>query len=70
MVPGSPGDKAGIQTGDIITSLEGQAVDAAHPLEDLLIQYAPGRTISVEIYRGGKYLTLMITLGTRPAGTS
>ena len=70
VVPGSPGDKAGIQTGDIITSLEGQAVDAAHPLEDLLIQYAPGRTISVEIYRGGKYLTLMITLGTRPAGTS
>ncbi len=70
VVPGSPGDKAGIETGDIITSVEGQTVDASHPLEDLLVQYAPGRTVSVEIYRGGKYLTLMVTLGTRPATTS
>ncbi len=66
VTPGSPGAKAGIKTGDIITSVEGQAVDQSHRLEDLLVQYAPGRTISVQIYRGGAYTTLEVTLGTRP----
>ena len=63
---GSPGDKAGIKTGDIITSVEGQAIDAFHRLEDLLVQYAPGRTISLQLYRTGSYVTLQVTLGVRP----
>ena len=29
----------------------------SHRLEDLLVQYAPGRTVSVEVYRGGSYVT-------------
>jgi S1-C subfamily serine protease len=66
VTPGSPGDLAGIKTGDIITSLEGQAIDASHPLEDLLVQYAPGRTVSLQLYRAGGYLTVRVTLGTRP----
>lgn len=70
VVAGSPGALAGIKTGDIINSVEGQAIDAAHRLEDVLVQYAPGRTVSVEVYRGGTYLTLQVTLGTRPASTS
>jgi hypothetical protein len=36
----------------------------------VLVQYAPGRTVSVEIYRSGQYSTLRVTLGTRPDGTS
>lgn len=70
VVAGSPGAKAGIETGDIITSIEGQAVDASHDLEDLIVQYAPGRAVSLEVYRGGTYLTLTVTLGTRPDSTS
>ncbi|MFI5258243.1 MAG: S1C family serine protease [Candidatus Limnocylindrales bacterium] len=70
VVAGSPGANAGIKTGDIITKVEGQAVDSTHELEDLLVQYAPGRTVSLEVYRGGSYLTLMVTLGTRPDSTS
>ena len=64
--PGSPGEKAGIKTGDIITSVEGQTIDAFHRLEDVLVQYAPGRTISLQVYRGGGTVTLQVTLGTRP----
>jgi S1-C subfamily serine protease len=70
VVAGSAGETAGIKTGDIITRVESQAIDAANTLQDVLVQYAPGRTISVEIYRGGQYMTLRITLGTRPDGTS
>ncbi len=67
---GSPAQTAGLKSGDIITKIEGQAIDATHRLEDLLVQYQPGRTISLEIYRGGKYVTLPVTLGTRPTPTN
>ena len=63
---GSPGSAAGIQTGDIVTSVEGQTVDQLHPLEDLLVQYAPGRTISLQLFRNGSYQTVQVTLGLRP----
>jgi S1-C subfamily serine protease len=66
VVSGSPGDKAGIKTGDIITRVEGQVIDEAHPLQDILVQYAPGRRVSVQVLRNKTYLTLMVTLGTRP----
>jgi len=67
VVAGSPGEKAGVKTGDIITKIEGDTIDPEHPLEDLLVKYAPGRTVSLELYREGTYLTLRVTLGTRPA---
>jgi S1-C subfamily serine protease len=70
VVAGSAGAQAGIKTGDIITTVEGQTIDQAHPLQDVLVEYAPGRTISVVVYRGGSYITLRVTLGTRPEGTS
>jgi len=70
VVADGPADKAGIKTGDIITALEGQTIDSTHALEDMLVQYAPGRTISLELYRGGQYLTVRVTLGTRPEATS
>ncbi len=69
VVAGGPADKAGIKTGDIVTSIEGQPIDPTHPLEDILVHYAPGRTISVELYRDGKYTTVRLTLGTRPTAT-
>ncbi len=66
VVSGSPAEKAGIKTGDIITAIEGQAVDADNPLEDLLVRYAPGRTVSLELLRGSAHITTRVTLGTRP----
>ncbi|MGZ6339935.1 MAG: S1C family serine protease [Candidatus Limnocylindrales bacterium] len=67
IVSGSPADKAGVKQGDIITSVEGIAIDAEHPLEDILTQFAPGKTVTVELYRGGKTMTVEVTLGTRPS---
>ena len=63
---GSPAEAAGIKDGDIIMAVDGQQVDPLHPLEDLLVQYSPGRTITLKVYRDGGYITLDVTLGTRP----
>jgi S1-C subfamily serine protease len=65
--PGEPADEAGIEDGDIIVSIGGQRIDAEHPLDATLSQFAPGRTIPIEVLRGGETLTLQVTLGTRPA---
>jgi S1-C subfamily serine protease len=67
VVPDSPADKAGLRAGDIVTSLEGIAIDTEHPLDAVLTQFAPGRTVTVEVYRNGSTIKLQVTLGTRPA---
>jgi S1-C subfamily serine protease len=67
VVPDSPADKAGLKIGDIVTSLEGITIDTEHPLDAVLTQFAPGRTVTVEVYRNGSTIKLQVTLGTRPA---
>jgi S1-C subfamily serine protease len=63
---GSPAAKAGIKVHDVITKVNGQAIDDLHPLKDVLRQYAPGTRVSVTIYRGGKTQSLQVMLGTHP----
>jgi 2-alkenal reductase len=64
---GTPAAAAGIKDGDIITSVEGKAIDDGHPLDATLAQFSPGQTVSVELVRGEEHLTLEVTLGTRPS---
>ncbi|MFL5681255.1 MAG: S1C family serine protease, partial [Chloroflexota bacterium] len=62
----SPASKAGIRDGDIIVSLQGQTIDAEHPLDAVLSQFAPGQTVTLTILRDGKQQDVQVTLGTRP----
>jgi S1-C subfamily serine protease len=66
VVTDGPADQAGIKTGDIIVAIEGQPVDAGHSLEDALVRFAPGRTVSIDLIRGTVHLTVQVNLGTRP----
>ena len=67
ITPDSPAAKAGIKDGDIVTSIEGMTIDTEHPLDSIITRFAPGRTVTVEVLRGGATVTLQVTLGTRPA---
>ncbi|MEA2520274.1 MAG: hypothetical protein QOF49_2354, partial [Chloroflexota bacterium] len=64
---GSPADAAGIKAGDIVLAINGQVIDAEHPLDAVLTQFAPSDTISIEILRGADHVTVLVTLGVRPA---
>jgi len=59
---GSPGDKAGLKTGDVITQFNGQPVSDAGELQLKVGQQQPGTTIHLEISRNGKPLSIPVTL--------
>ncbi|MFA6215608.1 MAG: PDZ domain-containing protein [Patescibacteria group bacterium] len=63
---GSPAAMAGILANDIITSVDGQQLDKASSLTDLIMQYRPGEQTELEILRAGKVLTKTVTLGNLP----
>jgi S1-C subfamily serine protease len=66
IVPGSPAERAGLKGGDIITAVNETAIDQARPLQDLLVQYSPGTTITLTVLRDGSTITITVELGTRP----
>ena len=66
IVADSPAAKAGLQAGDVITAVDGTVIDAAHPLDLVTSQLAPGQTVQLTVLRGGQTVTLSLTLGTRP----
>ena len=66
IAPGSPAEKAGLKSGDIVLAIEGTTVDAEHPLDALLTSYAPGQSVHLTILRDGKQMDVSVTLGTRP----
>ncbi|OGM29049.1 hypothetical protein A2801_01955 [Candidatus Woesebacteria bacterium RIFCSPHIGHO2_01_FULL_41_10] len=61
--PGYAAERAGIQVDDIITKIDGQNVaEYEDGLAGILLQYKPGDTLSIEIWRNGEIQTLTTTL--------
>lgn len=68
---GTPADQAGLQPGDVITSVDGTRIDEQHPFLNLLIfNHKPGDTVELGVYRNGRELTVTVTLGERPSDLS
>lgn len=62
VVAESPADAAGLVTGDIITAVDGDVVDAERTLADRLYAYEPDDTVTLTIVRDGEDMTLDVTL--------
>jgi serine protease Do len=60
--PDSPGAKAGLKTGDVITQLDGQPVSDAGQLQVTVGQKQPGTTIKLGIIRNGSNENVPVTL--------
>jgi len=60
--PDTPGAKAGLKTGDVITALNGKPVNDAGELQVEVGQTAPGTTIQLGVVRNGKNETIPVTL--------
>lgn len=66
VVPGSPAADVGIQRGDILTSIGGQAIDPDHPFINLLYEYEPGDQVSFQLVRDGQETSFDVVLTERP----
>jgi len=66
---GSPAASAGIQPGDLVTAINGQAISSTEQFIATVDNYAPGQQITVTVKRGGQTHTIKLTLGTRPQAT-
>ena len=64
--PNSPAQKAGIQRGDVVTAINGQAVHEPRALSRDVADVAPQKTAKLEIVRGGKEQTIDVTVGSQP----
>ena len=66
---GSAAEKAGLQSGDIITSVDGTSVSSVNDLTSVLNQHTSGDTVQVTVSRqnGSSYAetTVSVTLGSR-----
>jgi serine protease Do len=58
----SPGAKAGLQIGDVITEIDGQKVSDAGELQVLVGQKQPGTKITLKVLREGKTMSVPVTL--------
>ena len=63
VVPNTAAAQSGIKQGDVILAVNGQAVDDAHPLRQLLLQHNVGDDIDLTIIRGADQFSLTVTLG-------
>jgi len=66
VVPNSPAADAGIQEGDIITSIGGTDIDQNTSLSEALFTHKPGDKIEIKIQQESGSTSVKVTLGTRP----
>jgi serine protease Do len=63
--PDSPAAKAGIKEKDVITQYDGQPVEGAVQFRRLIRETPPGRSVTLEISRGGSVQNISVELGDR-----
>ena len=63
---GSPADKAGIQQGDVIVKIDGQAINDTNTLAAVIAKKNVGQTITITIYRNNNTQDLKATLIAAP----
>ena len=69
-LPGTPAEKAGIQSGDVIEKIDGTELNNGQTLGGILQLHSPGDTVKMTALRNGSTVDLSVTLGDRPASSS
>jgi serine protease Do len=61
VMPGSPGEKAGLQQGDLVLSADGREIHERRALYDTINSHRPGEHVQLKILRKNQVYTLEIT---------
>ena len=60
---GGPAALAGLSPGDVVTEVDGSAVDSARPFDAVALGLEPEQQITLSVWRSGTTLTLVLTVG-------
>jgi S1-C subfamily serine protease len=63
---GSPAADAHIELGDLLLTVDGEPAESVNRLAQRIAAISPGQTITLEVLRGGKPLTVHVQVGERP----
>jgi len=66
VTPGSPADKAGLKSGDVITQLNGQPIEDTSQLKLRVTETTPGSQVHLVVNRNGESKAFDVTLGSVP----
>jgi serine protease Do len=67
LVPGGPAEKAGVQPGDVVLSVNGHPVKNASELTREVASSRSGDTLNLNIMRAGQQKTVAVKSGVRPS---
>jgi serine protease Do len=63
VTPGMPADRAGLQLGDVILTINDEPVNTVPDLQSRIARFQPGDRVSVGFVRYGKAMTTTVALG-------
>ncbi len=66
LAPGSPAYEAGLDQGDVLKAIDGEAVTSQSKLQEIFRRHRPGDRLKVDFVRRGKSLTTTLTVGESP----
>jgi serine protease Do len=64
--PEGPAGKGGVQSGDVITAIDGKPVDTVDTLRIRIARTAPGTKVTLSVFRDGKTTDLSFPVGKQP----
>lgn len=67
---GSPGEKAGIKKGDVVTALNGEPIKDPRDLARKVAALRPGSSADLTLWRDGKSQSVKLEIGNLPSDTS
>lgn len=65
VMPGTPASQAGLRAGDIILKINDEPINERNPFLNVLMRHKVGERVRLLVNRGGKEITLEVTLGQR-----
>ena len=65
VVKDSPAEEAGLETGDIITALDGEKLTISSELSSMLSKHNSGDTVTLTVIRDGETMKIEVKLGVR-----
>lgn len=66
VLDGSPAQKSGVVAGDIITKINGDAIDSENKLADIVSKGNIGQDMELTVFRDGKQLSIKVALAESP----